>query len=451
MKMRIPTVVVMAACVACGGKVDATGEQADGTGGTTANGGSGGSDPIGGSGGSAGIGGTAGIGGSAGIGGTAGIGVTSGASAAGAGGTVSSLCPLVVLGGDTFNASDGAASYDGPVAVPTPTGFVLGYWRGAEDGEAQNVRLEISDLGIQSKQTIMPMSHCSGGSRSNGVGAAWSESLGAGLMAVSTASCSPSDQPRMHVSNFDRHGAPIAEIEYELPSDVLLNPVKSVAAPQGSDYFWLAAMAGTEPFLYRFDGVAVQQDPPPQEIHQGTGTASFAQVAADATTLALLTDSDASGGMLYCSLLQASGYTVSLEMPPSSTSSLWTWNERAAVVSVVGASLDWIVFDGEGGIGGTLDAGPYGAVDIVRWGEQLVTVGAKPGSISLFRIPGVDGATEIGPAELSMTTPIDGYEGTRVAVTAARDSVVVAWLASTGVLPAGVSPGGYVVLGCGPS
>jgi hypothetical protein len=40
------------------------------------------------------------------------------------------------------------------------------------------------------------------------------------------------------------------------------------------------------------------------------------------------------------------------------------------------------------------------------------------------------------------------YEGSRVAIAAARGRVLVKWLNDTKELTAGQSPGGYMVLGC---
>jgi trehalose utilization protein len=50
--------------------------------------------------------------------------------------------------------------------------------------------------------------------------------------------------------------------------------------------------------------------------------------------------------------------------------------------------------------------------------------------------------------EVFMCAEAHLYEGSRVAIAAARGRVLVTWLNDTKELTAGQSPGGYMVLGC---
>jgi len=420
-------------------------------------------------------GGTSGSGGDDG-GGVAGTGGTAGADAqtdagadaqtdAGENACDLKLCDLNLIAAESFDLPTQAGTlYTGPAVVATPTGFVIMYREADASGSSPRaVRLKISDEGEEDGRANVNLTPCADNIESNGVGAAWNDVLGAGLMAVSMPACPSSapdggtPAPRMHVSNFDREGKTITATEYNLPSTILLNPVKSVAASPGAPEFLVAAMAGAAPFLYVFDGVGVQQDPPPAEIHKGNGTATFAQVATATNSRATLTDSDLEGGKVMVTVNDVgSGTSSSSSFPRTTTTSLTVWSDKAMIIQPDGSSLAWHAFNKSGAINdGTLSGGPFTAMDLAQLHGCVLIAGARSGSITIFGVDDANG-TFNGPStintELSSTfgnTTLKDFQGERIAVAAGRDRIVVTWVTSTAPLASGsVTPGGYAVLGC---
>lgn len=365
-------------------------------------------------------------------------------------------CDLALLADGTFDmpASPGAL-YSGPAIVATPSGFVIMY-READPSVTRAVRLKISDQGAATR-TDVDLPSCDNDLSSDGMGAAWNETFGAGFMTVSSPACgSDYPSPRLYVANFDSDGENLAELTYELPSRIRLSPVKALA-PYGAKFF-LAAMAGDAPFLYAFDGLSVQQDPPPMEIHKGNGAVTFTQVATGPGKQSLLTDSDLEGGKLVLSMDDApSGSSFLMSLPYGDVTSLVSWSDRTAVVHSAGDELGWNVVtqDGVNLAEGTLP-GPSTALDVAQLHDHLLIAGGRAGSITVFRIDDANGtlspsAFQVQLASSQGVDALESFTGERVAMAAARDRVVVAWLTTTATM-AGTStvPGGYAVLGCSP-
>jgi len=239
-------------------------------------------------------------------------------------------------------------------------------------------------------------------------------------------------------------------MSYSLPSRVRFSPVKALAPAPRSGEFILAAMAEETPFRYVFHGVDVQTDPPPKEVHPGSGNVTFVQMATSANQIVMLTDSDDAGGKLLVSMEQVStGAVKRMDLPPSTTTSLAAWGTRAAVVQASPASLDFAVIDDATTFqGGSVDTGPCSAVDTALLDDELLVVAARPGAWSLLRVAGMDQSPPITGTDESYVRTVDGYDGRRVAVAAARGRAVVAWLTTSEKQPTGQSPGGFVVLGC---
>lgn len=369
-------------------------------------------------------------------------------------------CDLELIAAANFDSPTAAGFlYGGTAVVPTPTGFVVSYHEADPTGTTPRlVRLKISDEGEETARTNVGLSACAETIASNGVGSAWNDKLGAGLLAASRPPCAAGDKPTMHISNFDRDGKTIAEQPYELPSNILLSPIKAVAASPTDEKFLLAAMAGTVPFLYVFNGVSVQTDPAPAEIHEGTGTVTFAQVATAPNTRATLTDSDLEGGKLVVTVNDVgTGSSSTTSFPRTTVTSLTVWQDRAAVIQPSASSLAWNAFSKSGAAlaDGTLPGGPYTGMDLVQLHDYLLVAAAKAGTITIFRLDDANDAfSSTSTFQTNLTSTFDKasltqYKGERVAIAAARGRVVVSWTTSSSPLTsASTAPGGYAVLGC---
>ena len=369
-------------------------------------------------------------------------------------------CKLEVIAAESFDlpASTGFL-YTGPAVAPTPSGFVVMY-REVDSGGTlpRGVRMKIADNGTPGDRVNVALTPCTQLIDADGVSATWNNKLGAGLMAVSLPACPPAGKPQMHISNFDQDGKTIAEIAYELPSPISIAPTKGLAPYPNANLFVLAAMAGTIPFLYVFDGVAVQQDPPPQQIENGGGTSTYAQVASASAAVATLADSDLAGGQLTLRHESVgSGTVVTSTLPSEGFSSLALWSDRAAVVIPSTNFLSWTVSDTGGNTvtTGNLTGGPYTGVDAVTLHDYLFVVGAQAGKITVFRIDdatgtmGTSSAFQLSLSDTVGNTTLKDFQGERLAVAAARNRLVIAWLTSNAALSSATTiPGGYVVLAC---
>jgi hypothetical protein len=348
--------------------------------------------------------------------------------------------------------------YTGPAVVATPGGFVIMYREADPEGARPvGVRLKLTDQG-DATQVEIDLPSCSDDIEADGIAAAWNDTFATGLMAVSLPPCGI-DKPRLHVSSFDRDGKTLAEYTYvDLPSQLVLSPVKAMAPVPGAKEFQLAAVAGPAPYLYVFDGLSVQSNPPPVEIHKGKGTATFTQISSGSTIRSLLTDSDLEGGQLVVSVTDTdTGGSSTVFFQRTTVTSLLSWEERTALVQPLGNALAWKAITKSGSLvkEGSLPEGPYTAVDVAQFHDYLLIAGGQAGSVTVFRLDDVNG-TFSGPstfqAKLSSSlgvSAIKDFKGERVAVAAARGRVVVAWLTSVEPIAETTTvPGGYAVLAC---
>jgi hypothetical protein len=319
------------------------------------------------------------------------------------------------------------------------------------------IRLKLTGQG-DATQVEIALPSCGDDIGADGIAGAWNNTFGAGLMAVSLPACGI-DKPRLHVSNFDRDGKTLAEYTYlDLPSPLVLSPVKAMAPVPGAKEFQLAAMAGPAPYLYVFDGLSVQSNPPPAEIHKGNGAATFTQISSGSTIRSLLTDSDLESGQIVVSVTDTgSGSSSTTFFERTTVTSLLSWAERTALVQPSASALTWKVITKSGSSvkEGSLTGGPYTSVDAAQLHDYLLIAGAQAGSVTVFRLDDANGTfsgSSTFQAKLSSSlgvSSIKDFKGERVAVAAARGRVVVAWLTSVEPVDNTTTvPGGYAVLAC---
>ena len=367
-------------------------------------------------------------------------------------------CDLnVIATADFDNPPNTGYLYGGAAVVPTPTGFVVMYHEVDPGGETPRlIRLKISDQGQETTRTDEDLSPCTETIEFNGMGAAWNDTLGAGMVAVSRPPCATGDKARLHVSNFNEEGETTAHAEHPPPSSIMLNSVKSVAASPTDERFLLAGMLGSSPYLYVFTGISVQSDPPPSEIHPGNGTITFAQIATAPNVRATLTDSDVGGSKLVMMVNDlGSGTSSTTSLPYTAVTSLTVWDDRVALIQPSASSLAWTAIEksGDSIADGTVAGGPYTAMDVTQLHDYLLIAAGKAGSITVFRLDDANGTfsdTSTTQQDLdSDAASLSQYLGDQVAITAARGRVVVAWTTSKAPLTStGTAPGGYAVLGC---
>jgi hypothetical protein len=367
-------------------------------------------------------------------------------------------CEFDIIASGNFDLPATASTvYSGPVVVATSNGFVIMYREAEPSGlHPVGVRLKVTDQGNVTRNNIN-LPACAQNNRDDGIAAAWNGSLGAGLMAVALPSCGP-ENAQLHVSNFDRDGKTLADHQYKnVPAPLHIHPINAMAPAPASKNFLLATMQGPVPLLFVFNGITVQGDPPPSEIHKGNGKATFTQISSSESIRSLLTDSDLDDGKILVSVVDISTGSESMtDFEHSPITSLVSWSERTVVAQPSGDSLVWkaITKSGSSIKSGTLDGGPYTSVGSAQLHDYLLLAGAKKGAITMFRIDDANGTFSGSPFQSTLSSSfglsaIEGFQGERIGIAAARKRVVVAWITSTVPMAnTSTAPGGFAVLAC---
>jgi hypothetical protein len=365
-------------------------------------------------------------------------------------------CELTLLGGESFDLPEApGARYGGPVVVPTPTGFLIVYHEVDATGMTNRGVLQfVQDDAARGVRTDVPVDGCASNLDSNGLAATWSDAYVGGFMALSLPACSDADKASLRVWNFNQMGKPINDVQYDLATPITIAPTRGAAAYPYSTYFLLAANTGPAPYLYTFDGLAVQPNPP--RVFTDEGASTFALVASNGDMWGTLADTGANT-LAFEVNDSSSGNDAFGTLPAASFATIATWPGRAAVVAPDGSNLVWYALDSQGQRlhDGTLAGGPYTAVDATTLHDHVLIAGAQAGKITVFRVDDADNATSgAASAQVDLSaavggTSLAGYLGRRVSIGAIRNRVVVAWVMTTAPLADATSvPGGYAVLTC---
>ena len=360
-------------------------------------------------------------------------------------GPVSCGLELIATGSMTVPAPGSAA--EGPHVVAIPNGFLVGIrWYGGSD---QAMLLPVSDegdLGAPQEVIADGSSSCPTWP-SQGMALAWNDDLGAAFLALSTASCGPPDVPTMTVAALDEMGATIASVSYQLPGEVRLADKHGAAASYGANSFVLAGVTSAGPAIYAFDGVAVGTDVTTIDAFPGATYAMMASTPSLSAAFAAGTEP---------------GITLQIDTPSQSVvttdptqvapfASLTAWQTRTFAVFPNAGGFNYWMDDVASGLHADdeVDSPAYGSLDVVRLREYVIVAGGLNDKVELLRF---DGATDpsmtlplMMARNLSPSTGIDGlsgFDGTSLAMAAARERVMVTWLNGTQL--------GYALLRCAP-
>ena len=433
------------ACWACGGHTESDRGTPGGGGGTSGGGG------MSGSGASAGTGASAGKGGSAGGGGG---------------------CSLVVdKAGDLPPPISPTARVSGPAVAATDDGFVIGY-RDQDGSDSRAVLAFLTDDGKLSPAQMYDLGGCASKEPADGVGIAYSE--GYGMMTASLPDCgqgagavfipfSSDGQAGQGAGPRNKtfktlwlaQGSPIAAAatkgEWELVYRVQHAPSGGGTAPAP----WVERVV--------LQGAAFKLSVPTAKPF-GDVHVPYGMVATSPQVRAFLAPVQTEGGILTVVKVGTRDTDTPDEkgefwLPQAAAwATLTVWNSRIAAgipgdagMIIQPAELvndtvkpKALIPVGVGAVAG-------GAMAVLR--SYLLVAQGRSGGITVHRLDGAD-ASLSGNAEVWMDLPVSlgstnlsAFDGSHIAIAAARKRVVVAWL-SKSKLVNGNATGGWATLKC---
>jgi hypothetical protein len=221
--------------------------------------------------------------------------------------------------------------------------------------------------------------------------------------------------------------------------------VAPMSAPNRYTFAYAATYAsGSKLELATIEAGILSMYPPPETLFE---TGSLISIAAGSDVLAIAT---ASSNALYFELRDKWPDGVVLggvELPPQAWMAIAASGSRALLLSPSDMGPTLLVVEAINGAmqellsGYIANPGPTAGAVALLHGDAFIAFG-EPGSLSVRR------HVISSPApQVDQVLAVPGYQGTRIALSAARDRIAVAWL-NEGDVVAGQSPGGWALLQC---
>lgn len=425
------------------------------------------SDSGGGSGGAGGSGGTAALGGAAGSGGSGGIagsgGVTGGTGGVGGSAGSTGLCSLsVIASGKLPDPVAPNANLTGPSIVATDDLFVIGYRE--QSGDQLNTKLlSLTDTGSVGAPDTYDLGGCASVVPKDGTGIAFA--AGQGMFVTSLPDCGKGAGAVF--IPFDSKGVLSQASGPRNPSFTELTVAQSGSVAP-------AAATGEYEFVYR----VVTSSPPVVErvvlagpafksglqiAHPfGDGLVDFGMVATSVPGMRALAGAVPGAGLELhvgpagSDTLQEAGKFMS---PPASSAALAAWKSRAATFIPAPTGVLWKVYEVTGPSSATEVA--TGAIQMTQpaslavavLGDLFALATGEPKQITVRRNSGANGQPYAGPAGSAVLSgsvgaaSLDAFDGTHVAIAAARNKVALVWLSKHALTP-GDATGGWALLDC---
>lgn len=353
-----------------------------------------------------------------------------------------------------FNkAASDTAVITGPSLTALPSGFMVTYREtSSQPSVTQYVRQLIAELGSKGARIAGPQTTCQANTASNGITSIWSDAASAGLMVMATPQCQQNGTDIL-VETFNASGQTTASQSYPSTQDVELTNSHGVSQSPGSTQFLLALVQEQRAFYMPLDGITI---PGSQTAMIGAGTpAAFAQIVATPSIVATATTAADTTQVVLGTSSNPTQIWTQNSQSGSALTAMTAWDTNTMIVSASGPDLVWMVASASGSVTktGTIAGGPYTSVDVAYVSDHLIIAGGKSKSITLFRFDGVSGTiTDQPKAQVTVTDPgglqLDQFDGNNLALSAARDHVVVSWVTASGGLTSGQLPGAYIMYGC---
>lgn len=353
------------------------------------------------------------------------------------------------------------AQVSGPSVVATDDGFVIGY-RDQDGGSLRGVLSFLKDNGEIAPAQIFDLGGCSNKVPTDGTGMAYAN--GFGMMTTSLPDCGKgagavfipfTSKGQVEQASGPRNGA-FKELWMAQG-----NPIAS-AATDGEWELIYRVQTDSTPVVERvvLQG-AVFKSVVPIARPFGDEDVPWAQVATSPQIRAFMAPVP-SKSLTVVSVGPRTGDTLDpkgeFTLPQAAWGAIAAWNNRVVAAVPAGAGMTIQPAELAGSAvtpkaqfvvgAGTVQGG---ALSVLR--SHLFVAQGRSGGITVHRLDGADASLSAKPV-LSMDFPVSigpnnltTFDGTRIAMAAARDRVAVTWV-SKGKLAPGDSTGGWALLRC---
>jgi hypothetical protein len=393
-----------------------------------------------------------------------GDGSTDGGDTDGSSESSTSTCDLKLIMADNLAmAVEDGSTVVGPVAIATPSGFIIAYREiNGTGSNAIATRVPISDQGVKSQAVQTPQNACDAGMPdSRGITAAWNVKSDAGMMCAATPACDADAGTTMFVGVFDEKGDTKSQQIFPPPDNITLPLTAGASAVPDDTTYYLSAIVGTTPFIYTLDPVKGIQSF--TKMNENITTATFAQVSASAGIVAAtanpnVVDGGADGGAVALAVGTAPKTLSSLTyLDQASFAALTTASHRALAVVPTSKGLSYIQVDETGKAlttsAKTLAGGPFASIAAASLNSHAFVAAGTSKGLTVYRLDGMT-ATITDPSvstKQSLTVgnvSLANYDGSTISIVAARKRVIVSWLSSKTGASTTKPVGGYAVFGC---
>lgn len=399
--------------------------------------------------GSGGAGGNAGTSGTGGAGGA--VGGSAGGSLGGAGGSVSGC--VLESSGDLPALMAGPGTLTGPGIVATDTGFVIGY-RDQDGSSLRALVLSLSDAGVAGNPSDFQLGGCTSEVPTDGVSLAYRSGLG--MLAASTPNCGKG-AGAVFIPFDDKGVVEQASAPKNGAFEQLDTSLRAVAPGKLTGEWELVYLVTTDGLPAVVERIVLQgavfKTTVPIAHPFGDGPRPWASVATGSEVIALLSPNPAAGSSeLLLGPLGASVLSVAAApaLPAANAGDLVAWDARVAAGVRTPSGLHVGVYElATGGIA-TVATGELpspGALSSVLAvdGDRLYAAHGSPMFIQLDSLGGAMGTPSFG--NISSAKLGADFDGTRLAIAAARGKVALVWLGKPKLSSKNVA-GGWLIARC---
>ncbi len=394
-------------------------------------------------------------------------------------------CPLTVAASGPLPApADSSAIVSGPGIVATPEGFVVAVRDMSSGGDTGQVRLiGLSDCGAPAVRAAVDLAAnkltCSGGASSDGLGIAFAN--GAGLAAASLPNCG--DGGGVLLMPFDEkgelHAAPSGPRNVAFQKFTMVSPTGAAAQGAAPSDFELVYRIEQGPTTGDIQRVVLSAPPGaaqgpkfknvPVQNPLGADNIPFAHVVTSSQVRAFVGSIPSTGG--------ADGGTPSqvvIRVGPNASDTLDTkgdvflpdanwaaataWDDKAAALVPTASGATWKAAQLAGSTvsehaSGTVGSGVLKSAAMTTLRDNLLIVTATGQGMSVHRITGAMGTLSSSAADsVALASDLgggilEGFDGDRVAIAAARSRVAVVWV-NKSQFASGDVMGGWALLKC---
>ncbi|MFO0568787.1 MAG: hypothetical protein U0263_24205 [Polyangiaceae bacterium] len=351
------------------------------------------------------------------------------------------------------------AVVSGPAVVGTDDGFVIGY----RDQSAEKLRAVLtylSDTGELAAPAVFDLEGCAEKEPLDGTGMAFED--GGGMFTASLPDCGKGAGavfvPFASNGAVDQAAAP----RNNAFKNLKMAQGGSIAAATATGEWELIYQVTTDA-TPRIERVVLQGPVLKQTIYSdfGADELAFGMVATSPQIRALLAPVPSASGTVV-KVGPRNGDTFdekgTFSLPQAAWAAMTAWKSRVAAGVPAGAGMTVSMAElGSGGVTvkatGLVGKGTVAGGAMAALRSHLFVAQGRSGGITVHRLDGADASLNTKPV-VEMDFPVSlgptnlsSFDGTRIAIAAARERVVVTWV-SKGKLASGDATGGWALLRC---